>query len=76
MFNYRLSYYVGKSGKYIEGREERYEHVIQPSYFGYYYWYWIPKFHSNKGVFGKDNCIDWSFYWLNRHIDFTWWRLR
>lgn len=44
--------------------------------FGFYWWFWFPRFYSNRGKFTKNDCVDISLQWLCLSIGLIFWPQR
>lgn len=58
---YTVNVTVTKSNKFLP-YSDRSDH--KNNFFGYYWWFWLPKLVSNGGSFKKKEVVDVSIQWL------------
>ena len=61
--------------KVVAGRvrpDDIIEDFENPKY-GFYWWFWLPQYQSNKGKFKKGECVDVSALWLCFSLGLVFW---
>ncbi len=68
--------YHATVSKVIAGRV-RHDGVIDYSFeqprFGFYWWFWLPRYQSNGGKFKRQEVVDVSIQWLCFSIGLIFW---
>ena len=69
---YKVTVSKGMAGRItatdtIDDYEEPY------SMYGFYWWFWKPRFNSNSGKFKRNECVDVSIQWLCFWFGFVFW---
>jgi hypothetical protein len=41
--------------------------------YGFYWWFWLPRYMSNGGKFRRGECVDASLQWLCFSIGLIFW---
>ena len=67
---YKVTISKGISGRLW--KEDKIEDFEKPKY-GFYWWFWIPKYTSNGGRFKYNEVIDVSINWLCFHLGVVFW---
>ena len=73
MIGYEFLWGINKSGLMADA-DSRLD--FPNSRHGFYWWFWLPRFHGNGGKFGRDVCIDWTFNFLCYSLNFTFFKGR
>ena len=69
-----MSYTITVS-KVMSGRVklgDKIEDFERPRY-GFYWWFWVPKYSSNNGKFKRNECVDISLIWLCFSVGLIFW---
>lgn len=63
----------GMSGRVEKGEDLTDFYEIQTPLFGFYWWVWLPRCHSNGGRVHRGEVFDFSIFWLCFRCNITFW---